>query len=108
MDRLTSDEEEPNTMVRATSQDSVDVCATAHAGAPPAARSEGSRLGLCFTGLPGGGMSPLSWRDGRFSDWTVQVGEKSYRLHAFILARASVYFESQISVARSSENTQAS
>jgi len=59
-----------------------------------------ARLGLHFSGGPGaGGNSPLSWRDGRFSDWAVQVGERSYCLHAFLLARASLFFESHMSIA---------
>mmetsp|Transcript_110590 Transcript_110590/g.276997 ORF Transcript_110590/g.276997 Transcript_110590/m.276997 type:complete len:598 (-) Transcript_110590:130-1923(-) len=62
----------------------------------------GSRLSLHFSGgqeSGGGGHTPLCWRDGRFSDWAVQVGEKSYSLHAFLLARASLFFESHMSVA---------
>lgn len=56
-------------------------------------------LGLQFSGGSGGSMAPLSWRDGHFSDWTVRVGDKSYGLHAFLLARASLFFESHMSVA---------
>lgn len=40
----------------------------------------------------------LSWRDGRFSDWKVQVADRSYDLHAFLLARASQFFESHMSI----------
>jgi len=59
-----------------------------------------TRLGLHFNGGRGtGGRHPLSWRDGPFSDWTVQVGEKTYHLHAFLLARASFYFNSHMSMA---------
>lgn len=54
-------------------------------------------LGLSFSG-GSGGINTLSWRDGRFSDWTVQVGEKAYHLHAFLLARASLFFESHMSM----------
>ncbi|CAE7263195.1 abpC [Symbiodinium natans] len=52
----------------------------------------------------GAGMATLSWRDGRFSDWTVQVGEKTYHLHAFLLARASLFFESHMSMASRAES----
>lgn len=62
-----------------------------------------ARLGLHFSGGPNSGGHPLSWRDGRFSDWTVQVGEKTYHLHAFLLARASLFFESHMSIARHTE-----
>ncbi|CAE8596444.1 unnamed protein product, partial [Polarella glacialis] len=55
-------------------------------------------LGLHFSG-GSGGLAQLSWRDGRFSDWSVQVGEKTYNLHAFLLARASLFFESHMSMA---------
>jgi len=58
-----------------------------------------ARLGLHFSGGPNNCSQPLSWRDGRFSDWNVQVGERTYRLHAFLLARASLFFESHMSVA---------
>lgn len=59
-----------------------------------------ARLGLHFSGGSGlGNTAPLCWRDGRFSDWTVQVGEKAYHLHAFLLARASHFFESHMSMA---------
>lgn len=74
------------------------------AGASPTGSAGGSRLGLHFSGGPGGGMSPLSWRDGRFADWTVQVGDKSYRLHAFLLARAGSFFESHMSMAARTES----
>lgn len=49
----------------------------------------------------------LSWRDVRFSDWTVLLGERTYQLHAYILARASVYFNhiSERDVVRSTELT---
>jgi len=66
--------------------------------------SNGARLGLHFSGRPGGGgAAPLSWRDGHFSDWTVLVGDNSYRLHAFLLARASLFFESHMSMAARTE-----
>lgn len=55
----------------------------------------------------GAGMATLSWRDGRFSDWTVQVGEKTYHLHAFLLARASLFFESHMSMASRAESEKA-
>mmetsp|Transcript_39011 Transcript_39011/g.64271 ORF Transcript_39011/g.64271 Transcript_39011/m.64271 type:complete len:567 (+) Transcript_39011:42-1742(+) len=71
--------------------------------ASPGSPGTTARLGLHFSGGPGAGNSPLSWRDGRFSDWTVQVGEKSYRLHAFLLARASLFFESHMSIAARAE-----
>ncbi|CAL1146789.1 unnamed protein product [Cladocopium goreaui] len=59
-------------------------------------------LGLSFSG-GSGSMTSLSWRDARFSDWTVQVGEKFYHLHAFLLARASLFFESHMSIAARAE-----
>lgn len=65
--------------------------------------TSGARLGLHFSGGVGGGSNQLSWRDGRFSDWTVQVGEKSYKLHAFLLARASLFFESHMSIQQQCE-----
>lgn len=58
-----------------------------------------ARLGLHFSGGFGAGATPLLWHDGRFSDWTVTVGEKTYHLHAFLLARASFFFESHMSMA---------
>ncbi|CAK9100603.1 unnamed protein product [Durusdinium trenchii] len=67
----------------------------------PATGAKGA-LGLSFSG-GSGGMTSLSWRDGRFSDWTVQVGEKFYHLHAFLLARASLFFESHMSIAARTE-----
>ena len=36
-------------------------------------------------------------------DWTVQVGDKFYKLHAFLLARASLFFESHMSIAARTE-----
>lgn len=48
----------------------------------------------------------VTWRDGRFSDWTVRLGSVAYQLHAFSLARASTFFESHIEiVTRSSEDS---
>eukprot|EP00434_Breviolum_minutum_P044985 symbB.v1.2.040243.t1/scaffold7097.1/size28137/1 len=66
-----------------------------------AAGSKGA-LGLSFSG-GSGSIASLSWRDGRFSDWTVQVGDKFYKLHAFLLARASLFFESHMSIAARTE-----
>lgn len=37
-----------------------------------------------------------SWREGRFSDWVVNIGSMKYPLHAFTLARASLFFENQM------------
>lgn len=75
-----------------------------------------SPLGLHFSGGAAGasstssgsagggvGMMMLSWRDGRFSDWPVQVEDKTYRLHAFILARASMFFEKHMDMATRKE-----
>lgn len=76
--------------------------ASSHSGVEVASNTSRS-LGLHFSGGQGGGMSPLSWRDGRFSDWTVQVGDKSYGLHAFLLARASMFFKSHMSIAAQTE-----
>lgn len=79
-------------------------------GAGPAAAA---RLGLHFSSGPSAAQnSPgstsaaaraLNWRDGRFSDWTVRVGERSYNLQAFLLARASLFFESHMSIATRTE-----
>jgi len=80
--------------------------ATSARTAPPTPNTSNptARLGLQFSGGPGGsGSRPLSWRDGRFSDWAVQVGEKTYQLHAFLLARSSLFFESHMSMAARSE-----
>eukprot|EP00927_Polykrikos_kofoidii_P055831 TRINITY_DN50026_c0_g1_i1.p1 TRINITY_DN50026_c0_g1~~TRINITY_DN50026_c0_g1_i1.p1 ORF type:complete len:619 (-),score=116.25 TRINITY_DN50026_c0_g1_i1:144-2000(-) len=72
---------------------------------PGAAASTVANLGLHFSGAlhVGPGHRVLSWRDGRFSDWRVQVGEKTYQLHAFLLARASLFFESHMSIAARAE-----
>jgi hypothetical protein len=40
----------------------------------------------------------VTWRGGRFSDWTVRLGSAAYQLHAFSLARASTFFESHIEI----------
>jgi len=77
---------------------------SSHSGAENVGSPSGARLGLHFSGSQaGGGMSPLSWRDGRFSDWTVRVGDSTYSLHAFLLARASLFFESHMSIAARTE-----
>jgi len=47
-----------------------------------------------------GSRQPLSWREGHFSDWTVHVGEKTYHLHAFLLARASLYFSNKMATSQ--------
>ncbi|CAJ1390007.1 unnamed protein product, partial [Effrenium voratum] len=75
-----------------------------HAVGDKVALSNGTKgaLGLSFSG-GSNTMASLSWRDGRFSDWTVQVGEKYYHLHAFLLARASLFFESHMSIASRTE-----
>eukprot|EP00419_Tripos_fusus_P029969 CAMPEP_0172726820 /NCGR_PEP_ID=MMETSP1074-20121228/91329_1 /TAXON_ID=2916 /ORGANISM="Ceratium fusus, Strain PA161109" /LENGTH=616 /DNA_ID=CAMNT_0013553913 /DNA_START=34 /DNA_END=1886 /DNA_ORIENTATION=+ len=72
---------------------------TACASGSAAGSRRSAQLGLHFNSSYSGGRSPLSWRDGTFSDWTVQVGEKSYQLHAFLLARASMFFRSHMSFA---------
>lgn len=66
---------------------------TRHRGA------SGTVLGFHFNGgqaSGSGARQPLSWREGHFSDWTVHVGENTYHLHAFLLARASLYFGSHM------------
>lgn len=35
----------------------------------------------------------VSWREGRLANWTVVLGEKRFKLHKFILAKASTFFE---------------
>lgn len=70
-------------------------CASGSAGGS----RRSSQLGLHFNSSYSGGRTPLSWRDGTFSDWTVQVGDKTYLLHAFLLARASMFFRSHMSFA---------
>lgn len=65
-----------------------------------------ARLGLNFRRGSAGGSghhNPLCWRDGRFSDWSVQVGDKIYHLHAILLARASHFFESHMSMSARTE-----
>lgn len=108
-----SDDEEQLPSGSGRSPPSSPPCAAsaASAKASSAAGASGSaagcaphRLGLQFnSGRGSGGRHPLSWRDGPFSDWTVQVGEKTYHLHAFLLARASCYFDSQMSLATGAE-----
>mmetsp|Transcript_117711 Transcript_117711/g.327807 ORF Transcript_117711/g.327807 Transcript_117711/m.327807 type:complete len:451 (-) Transcript_117711:56-1408(-) len=48
------------------------------------------------------GASPrnptIDWRSGRLSDWSVCLGARTYRLHAFILARGSHFFEGHTSL----------
>eukprot|EP00401_Gymnodinium_catenatum_P074509 CAMPEP_0117502404 /NCGR_PEP_ID=MMETSP0784-20121206/23795_1 /TAXON_ID=39447 /ORGANISM="" /LENGTH=573 /DNA_ID=CAMNT_0005297685 /DNA_START=32 /DNA_END=1753 /DNA_ORIENTATION=- len=68
----------------------------------------GTRLGLQFsggTGVAANGSGALSWKEGRFSDWPVKVGSLTYHLHAFLLARASSFFNSHISVVSNAELT---
>jgi len=64
-----------------------------------------ARVGLQLSPSQHGGIASrgLCWRDGRFSDWTVRVGEKTYHLHAFLLARASLFFESHMSITSRAE-----
>ena len=53
-------------------------------------------LGLPFDpGAAGaaGSRPRVSWREGRFRNWTVAVGEQRYRLHKFNLASGSSFFE---------------
>eukprot|EP00929_Paragymnodinium_shiwhaense_P063956 TRINITY_DN32001_c0_g1_i1.p1 TRINITY_DN32001_c0_g1~~TRINITY_DN32001_c0_g1_i1.p1 ORF type:complete len:624 (-),score=114.34 TRINITY_DN32001_c0_g1_i1:184-2055(-) len=59
--------------------------------------ASGMTLGLNFRGAASS-PAALSWRDGRFSDWTVKLGDSVYNLHGFILARASSFFESHMSM----------
>lgn len=70
----------------------------------PKASAGGARLGLSFSGGPSNsGVTPLSWRDGRFSDWNVQVGTRNYQLHTFLLARASLFFQNHMSMPSQTE-----
>eukprot|EP00397_Hematodinium_sp_SG-2012_P018816 GEMP01019295.1.p1 GENE.GEMP01019295.1~~GEMP01019295.1.p1 ORF type:complete len:440 (+),score=59.33 GEMP01019295.1:121-1440(+) len=39
-------------------------------------------------------VSTLSWRDGKWSNWIAKLGDKTYKLHTFNLAKASLFFES--------------
>eukprot|EP00928_Gymnodinium_smaydae_P041282 TRINITY_DN27951_c0_g1_i1.p1 TRINITY_DN27951_c0_g1~~TRINITY_DN27951_c0_g1_i1.p1 ORF type:complete len:587 (+),score=109.39 TRINITY_DN27951_c0_g1_i1:189-1949(+) len=80
---------------------------TAAAAAAGCAETASPGLRLRFSGgssgAPRGNGMGLSWHDGRFSDWPVTVGQNSYGLHAFLLARASLFFESHMSVVASAE-----
>jgi len=97
-----SDEEDPS---------AVSAVRPPSARSPPGSAVPAARLGLHFSGGPvpsgpggvGSGPRVLNWRDGRFSDWTVRVGERTYHLQAFLLARASLFFESHMSVAARTE-----
>eukprot|EP00929_Paragymnodinium_shiwhaense_P042272 TRINITY_DN21897_c0_g2_i1.p1 TRINITY_DN21897_c0_g2~~TRINITY_DN21897_c0_g2_i1.p1 ORF type:complete len:631 (+),score=119.56 TRINITY_DN21897_c0_g2_i1:155-2047(+) len=62
-------------------------------------------LGLNFAkgGPIGSGTAALSWKDGRFSDWPLKIGEQTYQLHAFLLARASQFFERQLTAVSAPE-----
>lgn len=66
------------------------------APAQPGSPTGVTRLGLHFRGGPQGsgppGGSPLTWREGKFSDYKVKVGDRTYELHAFLLARSSQFF----------------
>lgn len=69
---------------------------------PNIASASNSLRALVFKGNASGNgcaQSSLCWREGRFSDWSVTLGEKTYHLHAFLLARASKFFESHMSMA---------
>jgi len=83
------------------------VCCGLCSYAQRAARASGSAggsqrsalLGLTFKSSYNGSWSPLSWRNGAFSNWTVQVGDKTYQLHVFLLARESIFFRRHMSFA---------
>lgn len=64
-----------------------------------AARRLSASLDLSFRGGPVSTSSTPSWRDGKWSDWSVIIGTQKYNLHAFTLARASQFFESHMNVA---------
>eukprot|EP00931_Biecheleriopsis_adriatica_P086289 TRINITY_DN6099_c0_g1_i2.p1 TRINITY_DN6099_c0_g1~~TRINITY_DN6099_c0_g1_i2.p1 ORF type:complete len:559 (-),score=108.17 TRINITY_DN6099_c0_g1_i2:84-1760(-) len=92
-----SDEEEPGAFLGPETATLEHPGVSSSVGSVSSAREAKGPLGLSFSG-GSGGLSSLSWRDGRFSDWKVQVGEQTYKLHAFILARASHFFESHMSM----------
>ena len=53
-----------------------------------------------FDGSGQPSRSAPSWREGRFSNWVVILGERRFRLHKFTLAQSSLFFESSMCEAR--------
>lgn len=66
--------------------------------ASSASRRLTASLDLSFRGPTP--QAATGWREGRWSDWTVRVGHRQYNLHAFTLARSSLFFESHMNVAQ--------
>lgn len=100
----TSDEEEEHEALEGVAGGaSFGASQAARAARQGPAASHTARLGLHFSGGGGAGGRPFTWRDGSFSDWSVQVGDKKYNLHRLMLARASHFFESHMSMAARTE-----
>mmetsp|Transcript_109241 Transcript_109241/g.308138 ORF Transcript_109241/g.308138 Transcript_109241/m.308138 type:complete len:641 (-) Transcript_109241:77-1999(-) len=51
------------------------------------------------------GRPTLSWREGRFANWTVLLGERRFRLHKYDLARSSTFFEAAMAEEYASSQT---
>eukprot|EP00929_Paragymnodinium_shiwhaense_P027488 TRINITY_DN16126_c0_g1_i1.p1 TRINITY_DN16126_c0_g1~~TRINITY_DN16126_c0_g1_i1.p1 ORF type:complete len:617 (+),score=112.32 TRINITY_DN16126_c0_g1_i1:67-1917(+) len=47
----------------------------------------------------------LSWREGRFANWTVILGERRFKLHKYNLARGSTFFEAAMAEEYESSKT---
>merc|ERR550532_2917004 len=66
----------------------------------------GTPLQLEFGGAGGHRAAPaLSWREGRFANWTLVLGERRFRLHKFLLARASGFLEGAMAEVYDSSQT---
>jgi len=52
-----------------------------------------------------GRSQPPSWREGLFSNWTVVLGDRRFRLHKFNLARASAFLEGAMAEAYESSES---
>lgn len=62
-------------------------------------------LNIGFNAADRGTPAAASWREGRFANWTVKLGERQLRLHKFILARSSTFFEAAMSEIYESSRT---
>jgi len=47
----------------------------------------------------------LGWREGRFANWTVVLGDRRFKLHKYNLAKASSFFEAAMTEAYESSET---